>query len=56
MVETQEMLNIFQVVGNLGFPIVITIYLLHRFEKKIEDLEMTITKLTNVINQSIKEN
>ena len=40
--------DIFQMIGNLGFPIVITIYLLHRFEKKIEKLEQIIQELTKV--------
>ena len=36
-------------IANLGFPIGITIYLLFRFEKKIETLEAAITKLTSVL-------
>ena len=31
--------------GNVGFPIVITVYLLTRFEKRIEDLTQAIEKL-----------
>ncbi|MEK4908530.1 YvrJ family protein [Niallia sp. Sow4_A1] len=36
-------------IGNFGFPVVITMYLLIRFEKKIEALESTIQGLTEVI-------
>ena len=40
--------------GNFGFPVVISIYLLVRFERKIETLENTIQSLTEVI-RAIKE-
>lgn len=33
-------------IGNYGFPIVITFYLLIRFESKIDKLTDAITKLT----------
>lgn len=39
-------------IANYGFPVVITIYLLLRFEKKIETLETTIQALTEVIKSS----
>ena len=42
------------VIGNLGFPIAVTVYLLIRFEKKIETLELAINKLTQVLSK-IKE-
>ncbi|MEK4715930.1 YvrJ family protein [Sporosarcina sp. FSL K6-5500] len=42
--------GIFQMIGNFGFPIVITIYLLHRFEKKIEKLEQVIQELARAIS------
>lgn len=44
--------SLFQVIGNFGFPIVITIYLLHRFEKKIEELEKAIGALADVVSRS----
>jgi hypothetical protein len=39
----------FNVIGNFGFPIVITLYLLLRFEKKIENLEGAIQNLNEII-------
>lgn len=36
-------------IGDLGFPIVITVYLLVRFEKKIEALTTAIQDLKEVI-------
>ncbi|WP_342513955.1 YvrJ family protein [Sporosarcina sp. FSL K6-1522] len=41
-------------IGNLGFPIAVTVYLLIRFEKKIETLETAINKLTNVLSSKEK--
>ncbi|TKI67818.1 YvrJ family protein [Lysinibacillus mangiferihumi] len=43
MVETE----VFQLIGNFGFPIAITIYLLVRFEGKIEGLRNAIDNLTD---------
>ena len=43
------------IVANVGFPICITIYLFIRFEKKIENLEGSINKLTDVIQNLKKE-
>ncbi|WP_346267726.1 YvrJ family protein [Sporosarcina sp. E16_3] len=37
-------------ISNLGFPIAVTVYLLIRFEKKIETLEIALNKLTNVLS------
>jgi hypothetical protein len=36
-------------IGNFGFPIVLTAYLLTRFEKKLENLNNTIQDLTQII-------
>lgn len=47
--------NIVQLIGNFGFPIVVTIYLLHRFENKIDTLENTIHNIANVVNNSIEK-
>ncbi|MFC9541355.1 MULTISPECIES: YvrJ family protein [Lysinibacillus] len=46
LTETSEWIMI---IGNLGFPIAITIYLFIRFEKKIENLEQSINYLSEVI-------
>lgn len=37
-------------IGNFGFPLVLAIYLLLRFEKKIEKLTEVISNLDNTIN------
>ncbi|MED3922726.1 YvrJ family protein [Priestia aryabhattai] len=42
------------VLGNFGFPIVITFYLLFRVEKKMENLESVILELAKVI-ENIKK-
>lgn len=41
--------NILQQVGNYGFPMVISIYLLVRIEGKLEALSFSISSLTKVI-------
>jgi YvrJ protein family len=43
-------------VNQIGFPIVLTGYLLLRFEKKLELLTSTILKLIEVINKEVSEN
>ena len=42
-------------IENLGFPIVLSIYLLIRFEKKIDLLNQSITALNNTIIELLKE-
>ncbi|PLR75287.1 YvrJ family protein [Bacillus sp. V3-13] len=39
------------ILGNFGFPICISIYLLIRFEKKIDNLGEIISQLTEVIKE-----
>jgi preprotein translocase subunit SecF len=39
------------VLGNFGFPIAISIYLLIRFEKKLENLESVIGELSDAIKE-----
>ncbi|MDZ3957036.1 YvrJ family protein [Bacillus thuringiensis] len=41
----------FTALGNFGFPILITIYLLVRFEKKIDNLIEAIDKLKDAMHQ-----
>ena len=48
------MTDIFTAVSNFGFPIVISIYLLTRFEKKLETLTKVIEK-NNSVTQSLIE-
>ena len=40
-----------QIISNVGFPIAITLYLLTRFEKKLEKLDKSIMKLEDTINE-----
>ena len=51
----EELLN---QIGNFGFPIILSMYLLVRIEGKIENLSSTITHLSKVLeqhNQTTKE-
>ncbi len=41
----------FSGIANVGFPITVSIYLLIRFEKKIEGLKNSIDKLGDAINE-----
>ncbi len=41
---------LFNFVNNLGFPIVVSLYLLHRFERKISELEHAIQGIITVID------
>jgi hypothetical protein len=43
-------------VGNFGFPIVVTGYLLIRFEKRIENLNSSIQSLAQVIRDGGSKN
>lgn len=38
-------------VANLGFPAIVTMYLLIRIESKLEDLSVSINSLSSNINQ-----
>ncbi|MFC3773634.1 YvrJ family protein [Paenibacillus sp. GCM10012303] len=40
-------------IGNFGFPIVLTAYLLIRFEKKIESLNATIQELMKFMREEL---
>ncbi|MBC9722022.1 MAG: YvrJ family protein [Lactobacillus sp.] len=46
-----EIENISLLISNFGFPIVITLYLLVRFEKKFDELESVIRNLAEVISK-----
>ena len=45
--------DLLNVIGNLGFPIAVTVYLLVRFEKKIDQLNETIYDLNCLIKEYI---
>lgn len=49
--STSDIPLLTNILGNFGFPIVITIYLFLRFERKLEKLEEVILKLAEVINK-----
>jgi YvrJ protein family len=41
--------------GNFGFPVVVAVYLLMRFEKKIEALTIVINNLQNTIRENSRK-
>lgn len=43
--------NVINLISNVGFPIVIAIYLLHRFEKKLDTLVENISILSQAIEK-----
>ncbi|TQR20632.1 YvrJ family protein [Psychrobacillus vulpis] len=47
--------NIVQLIGNFGFPIVVTIYLLHRFENKIDSIVNAIHSMENSVNNTVEK-
>ncbi|MFF2912415.1 MULTISPECIES: YvrJ family protein [Bacillales] len=51
--ETQPLAYLLTAISQIGFPIVLTGYLLVRFEKKLETLTESILKLTEVINKNM---
>ncbi|MCM3357365.1 MULTISPECIES: YvrJ family protein [unclassified Psychrobacillus] len=50
-----EASNIVQLLGNFGFPIVVSIYLLHRFENKLEALENSLHNLSNTVVHNLEK-
>ncbi|HCG4535999.1 TPA: YvrJ family protein [Salmonella enterica subsp. enterica serovar Typhi str. AG3] len=40
-----------QVIGNFGFPVAITVYLLVRFENRLELLRTSIDNLSKIIDE-----
>lgn len=55
MNQTDWMTYMLTAVGNFGFPIVITGYLLLRFEKKLDSLNTTIQELLHVIRDEVRK-
>lgn len=49
-----EEIELVQIIGNFGFPVAITIYLLVRFEGKIDKLRESIDLLSDSLNRSSK--
>lgn len=44
--------GLIEAIGNVGFPIAITMYLLMRIEAKLEKLSITIDNLSNVLQNN----
>lgn len=55
MDDTQPIAYFLSAVSQVGFPIVLTGYLLLRFEKKLEVLTDNILRLTEVVNMTKNE-
>ena len=43
--------NFVQIIGNVGFPIAISVYILMRIEGKLEVLSNSINNLSNVMSK-----
>lgn len=43
--------DLVSVIGNVGFPIAVTLYLLQRIESKLDSVIVAIEKLPNQLNQ-----
>jgi len=56
MSEIPDFFHIMQVLANFGFPILITLFLLFRFEVRIERLEKTIQELSALIRELRRDN
>lgn len=50
-----ELEGLVQIIGNVGFPIAITVYLLQNFGKKIESLDTSIRDLSQSIEKITDE-
>ncbi len=44
--------DLLSMIGNVGFPIAVSVYLLVRLESRLEVLTQSINNLSNVINKS----
>ncbi|OHY73348.1 YvrJ family protein [Priestia aryabhattai] len=49
--ETVTLPVLISAVGNFGFPVILSLYLLIRFEKKIGDLTLAIQSLNEAANK-----
>lgn len=47
--------NLMNLISNVGFPIVIAVYLLHRFEKKLDTLVDNISILSQAIEKQYQQ-
>ncbi|WP_416147933.1 YvrJ family protein [Salipaludibacillus sp. HK11] len=51
---TNETTLIMEMISNFGFPIILSVYLLFRFEKRMISLEESIEKL-NIVDKIIED-
>lgn len=51
MNNVSDLYTIMQIIANFGFPILITLFLLFRFEVRVEQLEKKIQKLAEIIKE-----
>lgn len=51
----EEYKNLIELISNVGFPIIIAFYLLHRFEKKLDNLIDNINLLSDTINKHLNK-
>jgi len=50
-----DIMDMVNLIGNVGFPIAVSLYLLVRIEGKLENLTNSINELTNVMTKLEKE-
>ncbi|MFC0211386.1 YvrJ family protein [Paenibacillus chartarius] len=55
MDDTQTLSLVTNSISNLGFPIVITVYLLTRFEKKLDTLNTSIVDLLTALKDEVRK-
>lgn len=51
MSDISDFMDIMHVLANFGFPILITLFLLFRFEVRIEHLEKRIQEMSDIIKE-----
>lgn len=51
-----EITELIQIISNVGFPIVITLYLLNKFDKRLADLDSSIKTLANEVAKASNTN
>ena len=54
MVTSETLNSLSGLIGNLGFPIVITLYLFIRFEKKLDQMNGKIERLEQAVKDTAK--
>lgn len=52
--NTEVVSSIINIIGNVGFPIFVSLYLLSRFETKLDAVVKAVNELTQVISRHYK--